>query len=54
MAEEVKDPIETYDSTHGKPGPDHKPMSEAEEWGTDLNPVRETETPFKNTKAVGK
>jgi len=48
-------PIDAYDREHGKPGsqPDAKPISEAEAWGTTLNPVRETPTPFKNVREVG-
>lgn len=50
---EPKDEIETYDSKHGTPGEDHKPLSEADAWGTSLNPVRETPLAGKNLKSVG-
>lgn len=50
---EMKDTIEEYDSKHGKPGPDHTPVSQNEQWGESLNPVRETPTPSKNLKQVG-
>ena len=48
MAEGDKLPIDEYDAKHGKPGaaPDAKPISEADAFGTTLNPVRETATPF--------
>lgn len=42
-----------YDSKHGSPGPDHKPLSDSEAWGTDLNPVKEGAVPYKNAKKVG-
>jgi hypothetical protein len=51
---EGQDSDDAYDRAHGKPGPTGKPsITQAEEFGEKLNPVRETETPFKNTKAVG-
>lgn len=37
-----KDPNEQYPLG----GADHKPLSEQEAWGTNLNPVRETPSPF--------
>jgi hypothetical protein len=46
--------IDKFDATHGKPGPDHPQISEAEKFGTDLNPVRETPTPFTGLSQVGK
>jgi hypothetical protein len=54
--EEPQDPIEAYDSKHGRPEatPDKPGLSEADEWGTALNPVRETSTPHKNLQQVGK
>lgn len=56
MAEEPKDPIDEYDRTHGRPDatPDKPNQSEADAWGTTLNPVRETPTPFKDVKEVGR
>lgn len=54
MAEaEPKDPIEEYDSKHGKPAPDAPPISEDEAWGGKLNPVRETPLAGANLKNVG-
>lgn len=50
---EIRDTTEEYDNTHGKPGPDHKPLSEDEQWGQNLNPVRETPLPSKNLQKVG-
>jgi hypothetical protein len=42
-----KNPLDEYDRKNGKPGsvPDAKPISEADAFGTTLNPVRETATP---------
>lgn len=55
MSEEPKDPIDAYDSKHGDPSktPDHPNQSEAEAWGTNLNPVRETPMAGTNLKQVG-
>lgn len=50
---EPKDTTEEYDAKHGKPGPDHDPRSEDEQWGGSLNPVRETPLPAKGLKQVG-
>jgi len=38
-----------YDAQHGRPSatPDAKPISEADAWGTALNPVRETPSSFR-------
>lgn len=56
MAEDVKDPIDAYDSKHGRPEatPDKPNQSEADAWGTNLNPVRETPLAGTNLKEVGK
>jgi len=53
---EPVDPIEAYDQKHGRPEatPDKPSLSEAEEWGTDLNPLRETPLAGKNLTNVGK
>ena len=52
---EPKDPIDTYDASHGDPSktPDKPNQSEADAWGTSLNPVRETPLPAKGLKQVG-
>jgi hypothetical protein len=56
MAEEPKDPTDEYDAQHGRPEgtPDQPKMSEADLYGTSLNPVRETITPFSNLREQGK
>jgi hypothetical protein len=41
---EPADPIDAYDSQHGKMGSTIPTESEAEQWGTALNPVRENHT----------
>lgn len=50
---EPKDPIDDYDTSHGKPGADHEQRTPDEQWGENLNPVRDTALPAKNLKAVG-
>jgi hypothetical protein len=56
MPDTAFDPIDAYDSKHGKPEatPDAPAMSEADLYGTTLNPVRETPLAAANLKAVGK
>lgn len=53
MSEPI-DPMDVYDSTHGRPEatPAMPNMSEAELFGTGLNPVRETPLPAKGLKEV--
>jgi hypothetical protein len=51
---EPVDPIDAYDSKHGKPAPDAPVISEDDAWGNKLNPVRETPLAGSNLKAVGK
>lgn len=46
------DPNEARDDERNK-GQDHPNLSEGEQWGTDLNPVRETDTPFTGLKDGG-
>lgn len=53
MATEPADPIDQYDTKHGKPAPDAPVVSEDEAWGGKLNPVRETPNAATNLKAVG-
>lgn len=55
MSEEPKDPIDEYDSKHGRPEatPDKPVQSEADAWGTSLNPVRETPLAATGLKSVG-
>lgn len=56
MAEpEPKDPLDAYDAKHGRPEatPDAPTISEADAWGTTLNPVRETPLAGTNLKQVG-
>lgn len=50
---EPKDPIEEYDSKHGKAAPDAPPVTPDEAWGEKLNPVRETPPAASNLKTVG-
>lgn len=40
-----QDPNAQYDEEKAR-GKDHPALSEADQWGTDLNPVRETPTPW--------
>lgn len=49
-------PVDEYDSKHGKPEatPAAPKLSEAEAFGTSLNPVRETPLAAKNLQTVGK
>ena len=55
MAEaEPKDPMDEYDSKHGKPAPDAPVVTDADAWGEKLNPVRETPSAATNLKTVGK
>lgn len=57
MAEEAtKDPIDAYDAAHGVPGaaPAEPQLSEADKWGTSLNPLRETPLAGANLKDAGK
>jgi hypothetical protein len=56
MNEEPKDPIEAYDAAHGDPSktPAAPALSEADEWGTKLNPVRDTPLAGTGLKQVGK
>jgi hypothetical protein len=39
------DPNEKHDDELAR-GKDHRPLSEADAWGTKLNPVRDTPVPF--------
>lgn len=52
---EPKVPTDAYDAAHGNPAktPDAPKQSEADAWGTNLNPVRETPLAAKGLKAVG-
>lgn len=50
MAETKED---EYDAQHGKPGPDHKPVSPNEQWGESQNPVRSDSLPARNLRDVG-
>ncbi len=45
-------PIDEYDRKHGAPGskPDKPAQSEADAWGTTLNPVRDTPPAFTGLK----
>jgi hypothetical protein len=54
--EEPKDPIDAYDSTHGRPEatPAAPPISEDDAWGSKLNPVRETPNSATNLREGGK
>lgn len=54
MANEPIDPIDTYDSQHGKQDNGIPKVSDSEAWGTDLNPVRETPPAASNLKDVGR
>lgn len=47
-------PVEEYDAKHGTPGsvPDAPKISEADAFGTTLNPVRETPPAFSNLREV--
>lgn len=56
MGDTVRDTTEEYDRAHGDPckTPDRPNISEADEWGTSLNPVRETPLAGKNLKDVGR
>lgn len=51
---EPQDPIDAYDSAHGKMGDSIPKISEDQAWGESLNPVRENHTSFKNLKDVGR
>jgi hypothetical protein len=46
-----KDPIDDYDSKHGSVKPDPI-LSEADAWGTKLNPVQETPLEAVNLKVL--
>lgn len=46
------DPNQERDEERAR-GKDHPQMSEGEEWGTDQNPVRETDQPFGNLRDGG-
>lgn len=45
---------DAYDRKHGSQTPDKPNINPNDEWGENLNPVRETPSPFKNTGSVGK
>lgn len=47
-----EDPNQAYDDSKAK-GSDIPNVSEADQWGTDLNPVREPATPFTNVNDGG-
>lgn len=51
---EPSDPIDAYDSKHGDPSktPDAPPISEADAWGTKLNPVQDTPLAATGLKAT--
>jgi hypothetical protein len=51
--EEPKDPSEQYDNEHGKPTGGTPNVPENEQWGQDLNPVRETPLAGKGLNKVG-
>jgi hypothetical protein len=55
MSEE-KDPLDAYDAKHGRPEatPAAPAMSEADLFGTSLNPVRETPLAGTGLREVGK
>jgi hypothetical protein len=50
--EEPKDPQEQYDSKHGAPNGGTPSVPVEEQWGGNLNPVRETPQSGKNLKGV--
>lgn len=50
---EPKDPLDDYDRTHGAPDNGPPKISEADAWGTKLNPVRETPLAGSGLKSVG-
>jgi len=54
--EEPKDPIDAYDSAHGRPEatPDRPNISPADEFGEKLNPVRDTPLAGTNLNQVGR
>jgi hypothetical protein len=45
--------VDEYDSTHGKQNDTIPHLSDAQAWGTDLNPVRETPMAGTNLNKVG-
>ncbi len=47
---EPQDPIEQYDSEHGKMGDSIPHVSDEQAWGTAQNPVRENHTSYRNLK----
>jgi hypothetical protein len=51
---EPSDPIDAYDSQHGKMDNGIPKVSEEQAWGGPLNPVRENHTSYKNLKDVGR
>jgi hypothetical protein len=50
--EEPKDPQEAYDSKHGAPNGGTPSVPEEEQWGSALNPVRETPSAAKGLNKV--
>jgi hypothetical protein len=52
MSEEPKDPSEQYDNQHGKPNGGTPSVPEEEQWGSALNPVRETPNAAKGLTKV--
>lgn len=55
MADNQQTEVDKYDGQHGRPEatPDMPQMGQDDLYGTRLNPVRETPSPFKNLQKVG-
>lgn len=49
---EPANPVADYDREHGDQGDTIPHVSEEQAWGTNLNPVRENHTSYKNLKQV--
>lgn len=52
---EPRDPLDEYDAQHGTPGamPDKPKISHEDEWGENVNPVRQTPEAYRNLRKPG-